>query len=55
MVFNIFNKPKLYHLFVVYTSMVFYIKIQIQSDPPSPPKKTEKNEKTKNEKEDIDG
>ena len=50
-VFNIFNQPKFYYLFVIYKPMIFYIKIQVQSDPA----KLEKDEEIKNEKEEMDG
>lgn len=50
-VFNIFNQPKFYYLFVIYKPMISYIKIQVQSDPA----KLEKDEEIKNEKEEMGG
>lgn len=51
MVFNVFNKPKVYYVFVIYKSMTFYIKMLTWSDPA----KLEKDGEIKNEKEEMDG
>lgn len=50
-VFNLFHKLKLHYLFVIYTSKVVCVELQIQSDSVKP----EKHEETKNKKEEMDG